>query len=256
VCEALQAGKHVFVEKPLCLTYQELATIRKSYFEIDASQRPLLMVGFNRRFSPHIVRIKELLVGRSEPLTLTMTINAGAIPPGDWMQDIERSGGRIVGEGCHFIDLLVHLTGAPVVRVAAMQVGEGTAVREDKMSILLGFADGSVGSVNYFANGSKKFPKEALEVFSDGRVLRSENFRRTRGYGFKGFSKLNTRRQDKGHGSEIAQFIQRVELGGRPLIPFEEIDNVTQASFSAVEAARTGTTILIKERMEQPEMTD
>ena len=243
VCEALRAGKHVFVEKPLCLTTQELQEIRDLYLGLDVTQRPQLMVGFNRRFSPHIVRIKELLAGRSEPLTLTMTVNAGAIPPDHWTQDPERGGGRIIGEGCHFIDLMVHLTGASVVRVAAMQVGEGTVVHEDKMSILLSFADGSVGTVHYFANGSKRFPKETLEVFSDGRVLRLENFRRTRGYGFKGFSKLKTRRQDKGHAAEIAQFIQRIEQGGAPLIPFEEIANVTQASLSAVEAARTGKTV-------------
>ena len=246
ICETLRAGKHVFVEKPLCLTQQELQDIRELYTGLDSLRRPHLMVGFNRRFSSHIVRAKELLEGRSEPLTMTMTVNAGPIPLDHWTQDPERGGGRIIGEACHFIDLFVHLTNAPVVRVAAMQVGDGTAVHEDKMSILLSFADGSVGSVHYFANGSKGFPKETLEVFSDGRVLRLENFRLTRGYGFKGFSKFKTRRQDKGHAAEIAQFIQLIDQGGRPLIQFKEIANVTEATLSAVEAAHTGQTVSIE----------
>lgn len=240
VREALGAGKHVFVEKPLCLSEQELNEIQAQYENMAESNRPLLMVGFNRRFSPHVVKIKDLLSGRSEPLTLTMTVNAGAIPPEHWTQDPERGGGRIIGEGCHFIDLLSFLAGAPVVKVAAMMSGEGPVVREDKMSILLSFADGSVGTVHYFANGSKSFPKETMEIFSDGRVIRLENFRQTLGYGFKNFKKLKTWRQDKGHASEIAQFIARVEQGGTPLIPFEEIANVTKASFAAVESARTG----------------
>jgi predicted dehydrogenase len=119
-----------------------------------------------------------------------MTVNGGAIPAEHWTQDRERGGGRIIGEGCHFIDLLAHIAGHPVTTVAALMMGEGTAVRTDKMSISLGFADGSVGTVNYFSNGSKSYPRETLEVFSDGRVLRMENFRVTRGYGVKGFGKL------------------------------------------------------------------
>ena len=242
VCEALEAGKHVFVEKPLALNAEQLANVEET-----AAKYPdrLVMVGFNRRFSPHTIRIKKLLTGRSEPLTMTMTVNAGAIPPEHWTQNPETGGGRIIGEGCHFIDLLSFLAGSPVARVSAMTVGEGPAVREDKMSILLGFADGSVGTVNYFANGSKSYPKEMLEVFSDGRVLRMENFRQTIGYGFKGFTKLKTWRQDKGHAEEVARFIKRVEQGGAALIPFEEIVNATRASFAAGESAKTGETVRI-----------
>jgi predicted dehydrogenase len=119
-------------------------------------------------------------------------------------------------------------------------MGQGPAVREDKMSIMLGFADGSVGTVQYFANGSKSYPKETLEVFSDGRVLRLENFRRTLGFGFKGFKKFKTWQQDKGHTAEIARFIECVEHGSEAMIPFGEIVNVTMASFAAVDAAKTG----------------
>ncbi len=243
VRETLESGKHVFVEKPLCLAEEELGDIQKQYAAMDASSRPTLMVGFNRRFSPHIVQMKNLLAGRGEPLTMAMTVNAGEIPPDHWTQDPELGGGRIIGEACHFVDLLAHLAESPVARVSAMMVGEGPAVREDKMSILLGFADGSVGTVHYFANGSKSYPKETLDVFSDGRVLRMTNFRKTLGFGFKGFGKFKTWRQDKGHAAEVAKFIKRLERGGAALIPFAEIANVTQASFAALEAAKTGNTV-------------
>ena len=232
VCEALDAGKHVFVEKPLAIERDQLTQV------VQAAERApdrLLMVGFNRRFSTHTVRIKQLLAARSEPLAMSMMVNAGAIPADHWIQDPSRGGGRIVGEGCHFIDLLAHLADSPVTQVTAVMMGEGPAVRGDKMTIGLGFADGSVGTVNYFANGAKNYPKETLEVFSDGRVLRMENFRVTRGYGFRGFRKFKTMKQDKGHRAEIAAFVERVKTGGEPLIPLEELVNVTEAAFIAAE---------------------
>lgn len=255
VCEVLETGKHVFVEKPLALNEAELSEIISLYSALSAqrSTLPLLMVGFNRRFSPHIVKIRELLSDRSEPLCMTITINAGSIPPEHWVQDPERGGGRIIGEACHFIDLLSYLSGSSVATVSSVMVGGNGPIREDKMSILLGFADGSVGAVHYFANGSKSYPKETLEVFGDGRVIRMENFRITTGYGFKGFRSFRTWRQDKGHRAEIAAFIAAVKNrgteplspGGSSLIPFDQIVNVTRASFAAVEVARTGKIITI-----------
>jgi predicted dehydrogenase len=239
--ESLAAGKQVFVEKPLCIREEELAEIGAAYARRVAGGGPVqLMVGFNRRFSPHTVRMKELLAGRSEPLAMAMTVNAGAIPPGHWTQNPEVGGGRIVGEGCHFIDLLAFLAGAPVARVSAMMVGEGPAVREDKMAMTLGFADGSVGTVNYYANGAKSYPKETLEVFSDGRVLRMENFRQTTGYGFKGFTRLKTWRQNKGHNEEIARFVEGVGQGSGAVMEYAEIENTTKASLAAVKSAKTG----------------
>jgi len=251
VCEVLEAGKHVFVEKPLCLNESELNQVSAVYDDINQIDEmnktnqinQILMVGFNRRFSPHTVKIRELLAGRTEPLTMTMTVNAGFIPPEHWTQDPDRGGGRIIGEGCHFIDLLAYLSGSPVTSVSAMMVGGTGPVREDKMSILLSFADGSVGTVHYFANGSKKYPKETLEVFGDGRVIRLENFRGTKAYGFKGFRSFRTRRQDKGHRAEIAAFVNAVASGSPVLIPFDEIVNVTKASFAAMESARSGKVI-------------
>ena len=176
---------------------------------------------------------------------MTMTVNAGFIPPEHWTQDPERGGGRIIGEGCHFIDVLAYLSGTPVVSVSSMMTGGSAPVREDKMSILLGFADGSVGTVHYFANGAKSYPKETLEIYGDGRVIRLENFRATIGFGFKTFRSFRTWRQDKGHRAEIAAFIEAVAAGGPPLIPFNEIVNVTKASIAAVESSKTGKVISI-----------
>ncbi|MFZ2654918.1 MAG: bi-domain-containing oxidoreductase [Victivallales bacterium] len=234
VTEALAAGKHVFVEKPLCIYKEELSDIAEA---LQAHPDRQLMVGFNRRFSPHTQKIKQLLNGRGGPLAMNMTVNAGEIPADVWLHDPKRGGGRIIGEGCHFIDLLSYIAGSPVKTVSAMMVGDGPAVREDKMAIVLGFADGSVGTLNYFSNGSKSYPKETLEVFSDGRVLKLVNFRRTTGFGFKNFKKFTTWRQDKGHQTEITQFVERVKQGGAMLIPFDGLVNVTLASFAAMTAA-------------------
>ena len=242
VVEALRAGKHVFVEKPLAITEEELAEVENA---VRRHPGQLLMVGFNRRFSPHTVRLKELLAGRGGPLCMNMTVNAGALPADHWTQSPERGGGRIVGEGCHFIDLLSFIADSPVRSVSAVMVGDGPAVREDKMSMVLSFADGSVGTINYFANGTKSYPKEMLEVFSDGRVLRLENFRVTRGFGFKGFRKLRTARQDKGHAAEISAFVQRVEGGGEALMRLERLVNVTRASLAAVRSAREGCVVCL-----------
>lgn len=240
VCETLAAGKHAFVEKPLAMSVDEL---RQVVAGVQKTPGKHVMVGFNRRFSPHMVKIKQLLGGRGEPLAMTFTANAGFIPPEVWVHDPVRGGGRIVGEACHFIDLMVFLSGSKVRSVAAHWMGRGVATREDKMAISLGFEDGSVGTVNYFANGSKAYPKETLEVFSDQRVIRMDNFRRTVGYGFKGFSQFKTRRQDKGHAAEFAAFVERVRSGGEPLIPLDELVNVTLASFAAMTAAREGRTV-------------
>lgn len=264
ICEVLASGKHVFVEKPLAINEAQLEDVINAYSKINVDSRlrgndlersgydkenrmvqPFIMVGFNRRFSSHTVKIRELLAARTEPLTMSITVNAGFIPREHWTQDPERGGGRIIGEGCHFIDLLSHLTGSPVAQVSAQMVGGSNPVREDKMSILLKFADGSVGTVHYFANGSKSYPKETLEIFGDGRVILMKNFRITTGFGFKGFRNFRTWRQDKGHRAEIAAFVNAVATGRPPLIPFDEIVNATKASFAAVESAQTGKIISV-----------
>jgi predicted dehydrogenase/threonine dehydrogenase-like Zn-dependent dehydrogenase len=250
--EGLEAGKHVFVEKPLAITEQQLSDITET---VKKHPDKFLMVGFNRRFSPHTIRIKELLSKRCGPLCMNMTVNAGEIPTDHWTQDLELGGGRIIGEGCHFIDLLSYITSSPVHAVSAMMVGNGPVIQEDKMSIVLNFMDGSIGTINYFANGSKSYPKETLEIFNDGRVLKMENFRVTEGYRFAGFRKFKTMRQNKGHKNEIAAFIELIRTGGEPLIPFEQLAHVTHCSFVVMESARKKQTKIIGQR-EKTEKTE
>ncbi|HNX26426.1 MAG TPA: bi-domain-containing oxidoreductase, partial [Phycisphaerae bacterium] len=234
VCEALSAGKHAFVEKPLAMNVDEINRILET---MKANPGLQVMVGFNRRFSPHTQKIREKFMGRSEPLAMNMTVNAGIVPPDVWVHDPIRGGGRIIGEGCHFIDLLAYIAGSKVKTVAAVQMSRGVAVKEDKMSIVLGFEDGSVGTVNYFANGDKSYPKEMLEVFCEGKVMRLDNFRETVGYGIRGRRKFRTFRQDKGHAAEYAAFISRIRDGGPEVIPMDEQINITLASFAAMTSA-------------------
>jgi len=243
VCKSLAAGKHVFVEKPLAIDIDALRQVIETV-RIHTEQH--MMVGFNRRFSPHVQKMKTMMVGRIEPLAMTMTVNAGIIPPNAWVHDPEKGGGRIIGEACHFIDLMVYLTGYKVVSVAAMQIGGQMPIREDKMSILLSFEDGSIGTINYFANGNKAYPKERLDIYSEGRILKLNNFRSVEASGFRGFRNFRTWQMDKGHRAEVAAFVALVDKGGKPLIPFSEIVNVTLASFAAVTSAREGRLIILK----------
>jgi predicted dehydrogenase/threonine dehydrogenase-like Zn-dependent dehydrogenase len=242
VGEALDAGKHVFVEKPLAMNVAELDQIVRTFSRLNVrtfarSHVHTLTVGFNRRFSPHIQKIKSLLRDRQEPLAMTMTVNAGIIPPDHWVHDPERGGGRIIGEACHFIDLMQFLSGSAIEMASAFMVDNAVPVREDKMSIILSFKDGSVGTVNYFANGSKAYPKERLEIFNQERVLALDNFRVTRGWGFKGFKSFKTRKMDKGHAGEFQTWIEALKAGGPAPIPLNELINSTLASFAAVTAA-------------------
>jgi predicted dehydrogenase len=244
VCRALEAGKHVFVEKPLALTSKELEHIVKTYQAVGAQQSPpLLMVGFNRRFAPQVQKMKALLDSVQAPKSFIMTVNAGEVPSHHWTQDIQVGGGRIIGEGCHFIDLLRFLAGCPITGVQGTMLGAAArmSVSEDKMSFTLTFADGSFGTVHYLANGHRSFPKERLEVFCAGRVLQLDNFRMLRGYGWPGFKKMRLWRQDKGHKAEIAAFVQAVRQGGPTPIPVEELVEVTRVSFEVIESAKPST---------------
>ncbi len=229
VLMALRAGKHVFCEKPLCLTLDQLAEI-----EVEAARRSTqqLMLGFNRRFAPQVVKVKQLLLTVSEPKSFIMTVNAGAIPVDHWTQDRTVGGGRIVGEACHFIDLLRHLAGSSIVRSHAVALGRhpSLAVTEDKVTLTLEFIDGSVGTILYLANGDKGFPKERLEVFCAGRVLQLDNFRTLRGWGWKGFRKLNLWRQDKGAQQCVDAFVHAIRQGLPAPIAVEEIIEVSRVS--------------------------
>lgn len=242
VAQALQAGKHVFVEKPLAIDQDGLDAVRAAY---DAAQTPTpqsgpqVMVGFNRRFSPQVQKMKALLAPVKEPKSFVMTINAGAIPANHWTQDNAVGGGRIIGEACHFIDLMRFLAGSPIVSVQARRMGDapGVAITEDKASITLGFEDGSFGIILYLANGAASFPKERVEVFAAGRVLQLDNFRKLKGYGWPGFSKMNLWTQDKGQKACAAAFLQAVEQGV-PVIPVDEIFEVARVTIEVTELLR------------------
>jgi predicted dehydrogenase/threonine dehydrogenase-like Zn-dependent dehydrogenase len=240
VSKALGAGKHVFVEKPLAINAEGLSQVESS-FDSSAldSGKPQLMVGFNRRFSPHILKIKELLAPIKKPKTFIMTMNAGAIPADHWTQDNSVGGGRIIGEACHFIDLMRFLAGSPIVSVQARCMGDnpGVQVTEDKASITLGFGDGSFGTIFYLANGASSFPKERVEVFSGGGVLQLDNFRKLKGFGWKGFNKMNLWRQDKGQKACAEAFLDAVR-SGQPAIPVDEVFEVARVSIQVAELLR------------------
>ena len=309
VTQGLAAGKAVFVEKPLCLTLEELAEItalaglaemaavaglaqiarevapvvpagkpgpsaregesagnteapepgvRLPSMALDSgiqagmtektagmtektagmTDHPLLMVGFNRRFAPQVQKIKALLAGVTGPKALVMTVNAGAIPADHWTQDPAVGGGRIIGEACHFIDLLRFLAGAPITRAEALAMDAPT---RDSVSINLHFADGSLGTILYLANGSKAFPKERLEVFAAGRVLQLDNFRKLTGFGWPGFKKLNLWRQDKGQQACAAAFVQalRARAAGQAAPPPIPLDEILEVSRVTIEVAQS-----------------
>ncbi len=228
VLQALEAGKHVFVEKPLCLTLAELDEIEAAHARLEEQGKaPLVMVGFNRRFAPQVQKIKSLLTGVNGPKSFVMTVNAGAIPAEHWTQDVEIGGGRIIGEACHFIDLLRYLAGSPIVAHSRMTMD---SANDDTVSLQLGFADGSIGTVHYFANGCKAFPKERLEVFAAGRVLQLDNFRKLTGYTWPGFKSMKLWRQDKGQKPCATAFINAVRDGGVAPIPFAEIVEVSRVT--------------------------
>jgi len=241
VAESLRAGKNVFVEKPLAIDLEGLEAVR-SAFESAGSGRagsPQLMVGFNRRFAPQVQKMKALLETVREPKSFLMTMNAGAIPPDHWTQDVAVGGGRIIGEACHYIDLMRFLAGSPIVSVQARRMGEapGVAVNEDKASITLGFADGSFGTILYLANGASSFPKERVEVFAAGRVLQLDNFRKLKGFGWPGFGKMNLWRMNKGQKECALAFLEAIESGS-PAIPTAEVFEVSAAAIDAAEMLR------------------
>lgn len=229
VLQAMRAGKHIFVEKPLCLTIAELREIERARAETSegSTSSPIVMVGFNRRFAPQVRKIKQLLKAVTGPKSFIMTVNAGAIPSDHWTQDPEAGGGRIIGEACHFIDLLRFLAGVPITGSHRVHMDSPT---QDTVTLQLTFADGSIGTVHYFANGSKAFPKERLEVFAAGRVLQLDNFRKLIGFGWPDFNKMNLWRQDKGQKACAKAFIDAIEGRVPDPIPFDEVLEVSQVT--------------------------
>lgn len=240
VTAALQAGKNVFVEKPLAITLEELQQVEDAYGQAQTKGGAHLMVGFNRRFAPQVQKMKALLDTVHEPKSFIMTMNAGAIPADHWTQNNEVGGGRIIGEACHFIDLMRFLAGSEIVSVQARRMGDtgDGAITEDKAAITLGFADGSFGTIFYLANGAASFPKERVEVFAAGRVLQLDNFRKLKGYGWPSFKKMNLWKQDKGQNACAAAFLSAIENGTNTPISAEEIFEVARVTIEATEILR------------------
>lgn len=228
VLQALDHGKHVFVEKPLALTPQDLDRI-----EAVAAERPgqYLMVGFNRRFSSHTQKLLSWLESVPGPKSAIITVNAGMIPAEHWTQDRQVGGGRIIGEGCHFIDLARCLIGAPMRSVVATAMSRGDGVLGDCASIQLAFTDGSIAVIHYLANGNKSFPKERVEVFAGGKVVLIDNFKRSRSFGLRESHK--TFAQDKGHARQLSSFLEAVANGGTAPIPLAELLEVSRMTVEA-----------------------
>lgn len=237
VIEALRAGKHVFVEKPLALNQAELDEIVAVYQQQLDKVPTSVTVGFNRRFAPLAIEMKKQLGNAESPMNIIATMNAGFIPPEIWVHDLQIGGGRIIGEACHLIDLCTYLSGSKVKAVCMNALGINPKESTDNATILLKYENGSNAVINYFANGSKSYAKERLEVYSQERVLIMDNWRKLKGYGFKNFTSKSSG-QDKGHANQFNLLIDAIQKGGVPIIPMDEIVNTTAASFAAIQSLK------------------
>ena len=242
VVAALRAGKHVFVEKPLCLTEEELTEIADAY----GTASRMLMVGYNRRFAPFVVELRESLRDIAEPLMLTCRVNAGFIPPQHWAHDPSQGGGRLRGEGCHFIDLLIHLAADRVKRVRTVALPDSGRYRGDNFQVTLEFANGSVGVVTYIANGARSFGKESIEAFGGGLAARLDDYRSLH---IQSASRSTRRtahlRQDKGHRAEWQAIARHLTAGAPAPIPFDEILHSTRATLAAWESLNRGEAVSV-----------
>ena len=234
IIESLNSSKNVFCEKPLCLNETELNDIINAYN--NTQNNTTLTIGFNRRFSPFALKLKNL-VGEEGPKNIIATMNAGYIPSNMWVQDMEIGGGRIIGEACHFIDLCSYIASSKIISVCMNAMGENPQENTDNASILLKYENGSNAVINYFSNGSKSYAKERIEVFSQQKVFIIDNWRKLEAFGSKGFSKM-TSAIDKGQKKLFSELNNRLINGGTPLIPFESIINTTKASFAAIKSLR------------------
>ncbi|MAB94783.1 MAG: dehydrogenase [Flavobacteriales bacterium] len=241
VTETANAGKSVFVEKPLALTNKELSDVIESYEKNNVN----ISVGFNRRFAPLATKMKKALGNDGTPVNIIATMNAGFVPKGVWVHDMQVGGGRIIGEACHYIDLCSYLADSKVTSVCMNAMGENPTEDTDNASVLLKYENGATAVINYFSNGSKSYSKERVEVYSQERTIVMDNWRKLKFYGFKGV-RNTSRKQDKGHFNQFKKLIEQHKKGGEPIIPFDSIVNTTKASFAAIASLKEGKWISIE----------
>jgi len=242
VIQGLAHGKNIFVEKPLALTCQELDDIEVAFADASSNEAsPLLMVDFNRRFSPLVCRAKDLLKDVHGPKAVIYTVNAGKVEDSHWIHDPIVGGGRIKGEVCHFIDLVRFLAGAEIVdrRISGMSRLAGNSIESDALSIFFKFADGSVATIHYLTNGGRRYPKEKIEIFCAGRTLLLDNFRSLTGFNWPGFKRTRLWRQNKGNHESLRAFISAMKTGGVPPIPPDDLFEVTRETLLVADLARS-----------------
>ena len=236
VISALKANKNVFVEKPLAMTYEELEEVKNTLYDNNSK----LMVGFNRRFAPVSIAIKKEFENIGEPIFVNIRVNAGFIPKDHWTQNENLGGGRIIGEMCHFIDLMQFFTNAKPVKVYAdcIDTSSQKIKPDDNIAITVKFDNGSVGSLTYLANGDKSLPKEMIEVFSGGKIGRIHDFRG--GDLHKGNKLIRLKLSGKGHREEVHAFLTSLKDNTPSPISFESIYLTTKVMFKIIDSLNTG----------------
>ena len=239
VQKSIESKKHCFVEKPLCIYEEELESINSAY-----SGESIIQVGFNRRFSPMLKRMRENLSGQ---ISVNYRVNAGVIPKSVWIQDKEIGGGRIIGEVCHFIDSCSFLIDSEVVSVYAscIQKSDQSIPDEDNVNITLNYANGSVATIAYYAYGDGSMPKEYIEAFGNGVSMKMTDFRELIIYKGGKEKKEKSSNQDKGFANEFKAFQKSIE-SGEPAISFESIYNTTKTTFKILDSIKQGKVVDVK----------
>ena len=227
VIESLEKNKHIFVEKPLALNQKDLNKIES---KIKKSNK-ILTVGFNRRFSPHIIKMKSLIKDIKSPKSIVMNINAGSLEKNHWLKDESKGGGRLIGEASHFIDLLRHIIESKITNWNKIYLGN----EKESFSIQIKFAEGSIGIINYFANGHKSLQKERIELFVDNKILFLNNYKSLKGYGWKNFNSFSTWKQDKGQEKLIKCFLESILKNEKPIIPYNQLIEVCSVAIQINE---------------------
>ena len=242
VVAALKAGKHVFVEKPLALNAGEMEEIRKAYHAAGSGKEPVLLAGFNRRFAPHVQHAKRFFENVVGPYAMQYRVSAGFVPKTHWTRDPVEGGGRIIGEVCHFVDLMQYITSSTPVRIFAESLSSATsgATDDDSVLITLKFADGSVGTISYLANGDSSLPKERLEISSTGRSAVIDNFQHLSLYQGSRKREFKLSAVDKGHRAEVREFLAAVAEGKPSPILFESLAATTRTTFKIIESLQLG----------------